>query len=250
VDRFDRLRVPGKRALAAAAWRHWPTSVRGRNFLRHVAQGPEGRYLEDVGFFRPDEKERLYSPALAATLGGFDAFEELGREFDGSRHLSWQSRMMRFDFHTYLANDGLTKVDRMSMAHSIESRVPLLDTTVVEFAATLPASFKIAPNGRQKHILKAAVEDLLPASVLDRPKHGFSVPVGRWFGGDLRELFADTLLSPRARGRGFFQPRAVERLLKEHVGGRRDHTLRLWLLVVLELWQRQYVDVAEGVRAA
>lgn len=250
VDRFDRLPVPGRHALAAAAWRYWPRSVRGRNFLRHVAQGPEDRYLEDVGFFTPDEKETLYSPSLASRLDGFDAFDELKREFEGSRHLSWQSRMMRFDFHTYLPNDGLTKVDRMSMAHSIESRVPLLDTAVVEFAATLPASLKITADGRQKHILKAAVEDLLPRAALDRPKHGFSVPVGRWFGSSLRELFADTLLSARSRERGLFQPRAIQRLVADHTSGRRDHTLRLWLLVVLELWQHQYVDVVEGAQAA
>jgi asparagine synthase (glutamine-hydrolysing) len=169
---------------------------------------------------------------------------------DAERHLPWASRMMRFDFRTYLPNDGLTKVDRMSMAHSIESRVPLLDAAVVEFAATLPSSFKITAGGRQKHVLKEAVADLLPPSILDRPKQGFGVPVGRWFGRDLRELFADTLLSPRAVQRGYFEPRQVRRLVGEHVGGRRDHTLRLWLLMVLELWQRQYVDTQAGAAAA
>jgi asparagine synthase (glutamine-hydrolysing) len=250
VEAFDRLPVPGRQAAARLAWRHWPRSLRGRNFLRHVAQGPEGRYLEDVGFFRPDEKQVLYTPAFAGALAGVDPYATMRGTLDAEPHLAWASRMMRFDFRTYLPNDGLTKVDRMSMAHSIESRVPLLDTAVVEFAATLPSSLKITPAGRHKHILKEAVADLLPPSILDRRKQGFGVPIGRWFGRDLRDMFADTLLSPRARQRGYFEPREVARLVREHVGGRRDHTLRLWLLMVLELWQRQYVDVGADAAAA
>jgi asparagine synthase (glutamine-hydrolysing) len=250
VDAFDRLPVPGRHAAARLAWRHWPRGFRGRNFLRHVAQDAVGRYVESVGFFNPDEKQALYTAAFARATADADAFAAMSGILAADTHLSWPSRLMRFDFRTYLPNDGLTKVDRMSMAHSIESRVPLLDTAVVEFAATLPASFKITASGRQKHVLKQAVADLLPASILDRAKHGFGAPVGRWFGGDLRELFADTLLSPRARGRGYFEPRAVERLVADHASRRRDHTLRLWLLVVLELWQRQYVDASATLAAA
>ena len=148
---------------------------------------------------------------------------------------------MHFDFETYLPEDILTKVDRMSMAHSIESRVPLLDNEVVDFAARLPSELKIR-NGRRKHVLKEAAAGLLPAEILNRRKQGFAVPVGAWFRGNLRELFSDVLLSPRARQRGYFEPRFIERLVREHVSGRRDHTLRLWALVVFELWHRQYLD--------
>jgi asparagine synthase (glutamine-hydrolysing) len=129
----------------------------------------------------------------------------------------------------------------MSMAHSIESRVPLLDNYVVDFVARLPASLKIR-NGRRKHILKETAAGLLPPAILERRKQGFAVPVGVWFRGGLRELFHDVLLSPRARQRGYFEPRFIERLIREHVTGRRDHTLRLWALVVFELWHRQYID--------
>ncbi len=250
VAAFDRLRLPGRSSIARLAWRRWPRGLRGRNFLRHVAQDAEGRYLEDIGFFRPDEKEALYTSAFAAAVAGSDPFADMRRLLDADRDVAWANRMMRFDFRTYLPNDCLTKVDRMSMAHSIESRVPLLDTALIEFVATLPASFKITAGGRQKHVLKQAVADLLPPSILDRRKQGFGVPIGGWFGGDLRELFADTLLSPRAAGRGYFEPREVRRLVGEHVGGRRDHTLRLWLLMVLELWLRQYVDAQAGAAAA
>jgi asparagine synthase (glutamine-hydrolysing) len=149
--------------------------------------------------------------------------------------------MMRFDAMTYLPEDVLTKVDRMSMAHSIESRVPLLDNEVVDFAASLPAALKIR-DGRRKHILKQVAASLLPRDLLDRPKQGFGVPLATWFQGDLRDVFSDTLMSRPASSRGYFQPRFVERLVREHLNGTRDHSLRLWQLVVFERWHRQYVD--------
>ena len=248
IEQFDRLPLPGRHRLAGAAWRHWPRHWRGRNFLRHVALGPEDRYLDAIGFYQEDEKRELYGDAFQDARGPV-APETLARELFDRDLPSWASRMMRFDFRTYLPEDVLTKVDRMSMAHSIESRVPLLDTSVIELAASLPAEWKITP-WRQKHIFKEAVSDLLPPSILDRPKQGFGVPVGHWFRRGMSDLFADTLLSPRARARGFFRPSRIERLVGEHRRGTRDHALRLWLLVVLELWMRQYLDGAALVSAA
>ncbi|HEX6973427.1 MAG TPA: asparagine synthase C-terminal domain-containing protein, partial [Vicinamibacterales bacterium] len=151
------------------------------------------------------------------------------------------SRMMRFDFETYLPEDVLTKVDRMSMAHSIESRVPLLDNDVIDFAASLPAHYKIH-DGRRKHVLKEAARSLLPAGILDRKKQGFGVPLGAWFRGELTDIFSDVLRSPRTRQRGYFDAAFVDRLVQEHLSGRRDHNLRLWQLLVFELWHREYLD--------
>jgi asparagine synthase (glutamine-hydrolysing) len=149
--------------------------------------------------------------------------------------------MMAFDFETYLPEDCLTKVDRMSMAHSIESRVPLLDHRVVEFAASLPASMKIQGD-RRKHLLKQLAFRLVPREVLDRPKQGFFMPIGDWFRGSLRQAFGDVLGSASTRQRGYFDQAFVDRILREHVEGRRDHALRLWQLLVFELWHRHYVD--------
>ena len=149
--------------------------------------------------------------------------------------------MMRFDFETYLPEDVLTKVDRMSMAHSIESRVPLLDNHVIDFAATLPSDLKIR-DGRRKHILKEAVRTLLPPGIIDRKKQGFGVPLGVWFRGGLTDVFSDVLASPRTRQRGYFEPGFVDRMVHEHLSGRRDHTLRLWQLMIFELWHRHYLD--------
>jgi asparagine synthase (glutamine-hydrolysing) len=155
---------------------------------------------------------------------------------------------MAFDFETYLPDDCLTKVDRMSMAHSIESRVPLLDDQVIELAASIPSAMKIHA-GEKKRLLKALAYRLVPRELLDRPKQGFGVPIGHWFrgtasSGGMREAFGDVLGSPTARQRGYLNHAFVDRILREHLSGTRDHSLRLWQLLVLELWQRQHVDAS------
>ena len=251
VEQFDRLPVPGRQALAGAVWPLLPHGVPGKNFLRHVARDDNGRYLDSISLFHDDEKAALYSTEVRAALGHASAQAALAKHFDRFAALSPHSRMMRFDFETYLPEDVLTKVDRMSMAHSIESRVPLLDNEVIEFAASLPASMKIR-DGRRKHILKEAIRGLVPEHILTRKKQGFGVPLGVWFKGGLTDVFADVLGSPRARQRGYFQPAFIDRLVQEHLSGRRDHTLRLWQLLVFELWHRHYVDAPEpaGMRAA
>ncbi len=241
VTQFDRLSIPAGRRLAGAVWPLLPHGVRGKNFLRHVSRDHNGRYLDSVAFFQADEKHALYSEGVRGALEGWDAEASLGAQFTRFAALPQHSRMMRFDFETYLPEDVLTKVDRMSMAHSIESRVPLLDNRVIDFAATLPAHLKIA-NGRRKHVLKEAVRSLLPPGIIDRKKQGFGVPLGVWFRGGLTDVFSDVLKSARTRQRGYFEPAFVDRLVDEHLAGRRDHTLRLWQLMVFELWHRHYLD--------
>jgi asparagine synthase (glutamine-hydrolysing) len=241
VDQFDHLPVPGKRFMAGMVWPFLPHGARGKNFLRHVSRSDDGRYLDSIAFFQPDEKRALYTADVRRALGAESAEAVLGRHFDRFASLPAHSRMMRFDFETYLPEDVLTKVDRMSMAHSIESRVPLLDNEVIAFASALPTSLKIA-NGRRKHILKEAARELLPPEILDRRKQGFGVPLGVWFKGGLTDIFSDVLRSPRTRQRGYFEPGFVDRLVHEHLAGKRDHSLRLWQLLVFELWHRQYLD--------
>ena len=248
VARFDRLPVPARRHVAGLVWPLMPHGARGKNFLRHVSRSENGRYLESISFFKPDEKADLYAADVRQALEGYDAEQQYAAQLARFGALPAHSRMMRFDFETYLPEDVLTKVDRMSMAHSIESRVPLLDNDVIDFAFTLPPSMKIL-DGRRKHVLKEAARTMLPAGVLDRRKQGFGVPLGVWFRGGLTDVFADVLASPRTRQRGYFEPAFVNRLVQEHLAGRRDHTLRLWQLLVFELWHRQYVDGAVPVAA-
>jgi asparagine synthase (glutamine-hydrolysing) len=235
-DRYSPRALRRVAAIAAAGLRH---GARGKNFLRHVGRNEQGRYLDAIRFFGADEKPALLMPDFRRAIEGPDPETRLARHFERFRHLPWPSQMMRFDAETYLPEDVLTKVDRMSMAHSIESRVPLLDNEVIAFASALPASVKIK-DGRRKHVLKEAAARLLPQDILNRRKQGFGVPLGTWFRGNLRELFADTLLSPASLQRGYFQPAFVQRLVDEHVSRKRDHTLRLWQLVIFEKWHQHY----------
>jgi asparagine synthase (glutamine-hydrolysing) len=246
VVAFDRYSPRALRRVAAMAASRLPHGVRGKNFLRHISRDDQGRYLDAIRFYSADEKESLLTPDVVSGLTGIargtrlDPETRLARHFDRFAALPWPSQMMRFDAETYLPEDVLTKVDRMSMAHSIESRVPLLDNEVIAFASALPAALKIK-HGRRKHVLKEVAATLLPPAILNRRKQGFGVPLGSWFRGGLRELFADTLLSPVALQRGYFRPAFVRRIVNEHLAGKRDHTLRLWQLVVFERWYQQYV---------
>ena len=241
VVAFDRYSPRALRRVAAIAAARLPHGARGKNFLRHVGRDEQGRYLDAIRFFGSDEKPALLTSDVRRELHGPDPETRLARHFERFAQLPWPSQMMRFDAETYLPEDVLTKVDRMSMAHSIESRVPLLDNEVIDFAATLPASLKIK-HGRRKHVLKEVAATLLPRAILDRRKQGFGVPLGTWFRGNLRELFADTLLSPSSLQRGYFEPAFVRQIVDEHLAARRDHTLRLWQLVVFERWCQQYLD--------
>jgi asparagine synthase (glutamine-hydrolysing) len=245
VAAFDRYAPRALRGLAGFAATGLPHGVRGKNFLRHVARDEQGRYLDAIRMFSVDEKDALLSRAVRAELRAGDPEQRLGRHFERFGALPWASRMMRFDAETYLPEDILTKVDRMSMAHSIESRVPLLDNEVVNYACRLPSSLKIK-NGRRKHILKELAATILPRGIIDRPKQGFGVPLGAWFRNNLRELVADTLLSRRSAERGFFNPSFVSQLVGDHLAGKRDHTLRLWQLVVFDRWLTLYMDRHTG----
>jgi asparagine synthase (glutamine-hydrolysing) len=241
VVAYDRYSPRALRQVATMAAAKLPHGVRGKNFLRHVGRDEQGRYLDAIRFFSADEKPSLLTGDVLRQLDGPDPESRLAAHFQRYAHLPWPTQMMRFDAETYLPEDVLTKVDRMSMAHSIESRVPLLDNDVIEFASSLPAAMKIKGE-RRKHVLKQVAATLLPLEILNRRKQGFGVPLGTWFKGNLRELFADTLLSATSLQRGYFQPFFVRQLVDEHLSGKRDHTLRLWQLVVFEKWHQHYVD--------
>jgi asparagine synthase (glutamine-hydrolysing) len=245
VAAIDRYAPPAIRRVAGLVSSRLPHGAKGKQFLRHIAENDRGRYLDTVGFFNAVDKSGLYSEGLRARLSSDNPERRVLKIFDRYAALPWASQMMRFDIETYLPDDILTKVDRTSMAHSIESRVPLLDNDVIDFALRLPSALKIR-NGRRKHVLKEVAAQFLPAGLIDRRKQGFAVPLDVWFRSSLRELFSDTLLSPRALQRGYFDPAFIHRLVQEHVGGVRDHALRLWQLVVFERWHQQYVDPWTG----
>jgi asparagine synthase (glutamine-hydrolysing) len=157
-----------------------------------------------------------------------------------SGNTNWLSALQRLDMKNYLPLDILTKVDRMSMAHSIETRVPLLDHKLVEFAATIPPEMNLK-NGTTKYVLKQAMRGILPDAIIDRPKHGFAVPLGYWFRGRLGPYVRDLLLGESASRRGLFNRSYIEGMVAQHEKGR-NLDMQLWTLISFELWARVFLD--------
>ena len=225
--------------------------ARGRTLteVSHLSLGEH--FLRQETVFPRWLREELYTPDLARVIA---ASHPEGAEsymldyFHSPDDLGRLDQMLQADTHTYLPGDLLVKMDRMSMAHSLEARSPFLDQDIVQFAASLPEAYKRRGNAG-KLVLKRACADLLPEDIQTRPKQGFGVPIGQWFRRELRELVCDALLDPRARGRGLFRIEAIRALLAEHQQGRHDHSSRLWALLVFELWQRQFTDQPRPARS-
>jgi len=166
-------------------------------------------------------------------LGG--AFRQAPADADGLR------KLLEVDFATQLPDDLLLLTDKMSMATSLECRVPLLDLQLVELAARMPSSLKIR-GGELKYVMKKALQDVLPSNILRRPKRGFGAPMGAWLKNELKPLLASVLSRESVERRGLFAWPAVERLAQLHAAGRADHTDHLLALMNLELWCRIYLD--------
>ncbi len=232
---------PLVRGTLSLAGRVMPDGMRGRNFVRHFALRGWDRYLDALTLFRRDEQARLLGPGVRAALARRDPWREEA-ECLARAGGDWLTALQYLDLKSYLPLDILTKVDRMSMAHSLEARVPLLDHKLVEFAATIPPELQLR-DGRAKHVFKRAMRGTLPDAIIDRPKHGFAVPLDRWFRGPLAEFATDLLLSRRSRERGIFEPAYVEALLDRHRRGR-PLDLQLWTLIEFEQWCRIFLDRA------
>ncbi|HVR28428.1 MAG TPA: asparagine synthase (glutamine-hydrolyzing) [Thermoanaerobaculia bacterium] len=248
VERRERLSrfVPAPlRSLGGAIGAAMPEGARGRELLRHFALEGWERYDDAGTLFKLDQRRKLYRGEileLASNAGqGFGAPASAP---DGDGH--WLSAVQRRDLEGYLPLDILTKVDRMSMAHSIETRVPLLDHVLVELAASLPPELRLRGT-RTKYIFKRALEGVLPDAILERPKRGFAIPLGRWFRGRLATMVRELLLSEESRARDYFQAPYIETLLRLHQAGR-PLDLQLWTLISFELWCRAFL--VPGVRNA
>ena len=185
-------------------------------------------------FFTQQEKNALYAENFADNIEREAGEESLQGYFQEQEHAGSQS-MLWVDLMTYLPDDILVKVDRMSMACSLEVRVPLLDHKVVEFMARVPVHHKFTLR-RSKYLLRRLAARYLPGEILQRPKQGFALPVGRWLQEDLRSWMEDLLLSSTSLERGYFNAAAIEQMIHNHLSGRRDYSQQLWALMVLELW--------------
>jgi asparagine synthase (glutamine-hydrolysing) len=203
---------------------------------RLLALDEAGLYAQSVLIFDAAARRSLLAPGF----GSHDAAERM--LLDAWRSLTAADRtdrMMGVDVATYLPGDLLPKVDIATMAHSLEARSPLLDHELMELAASLPAELK-----RNKGILRSALRGTLPDEVLDRPKMGFAVPLQRWFREDLAGSAGELLLDRDARSLGFLNRHAVEALIREHESGVADHSMRIWVLMMLETWQREVLSAA------
>jgi asparagine synthase (glutamine-hydrolysing) len=214
---------------------------RGRRFLDGLTELPERRYARWFCHFYGDRRRELFSPEFYRAAGDGDELAvmlDLYRETDAP---DFGDATLGVDAALYLPDDLLVKVDIASMAHSLEARSPFLDHEFMEFAATIPFELKIRGSVK-KYILKQALRGLLPQSILHRPKMGFGVPIDRWLRQELRELVSDTLLSSRARDRGYFDAAVVRRMVNEHIQAKANWHYLLWTLLMLELWHRTHID--------
>jgi asparagine synthase (glutamine-hydrolysing) len=219
-----------------------PHGAWGRNYLHNVSLDAVERFLDSVSVFTKLTKGALYTAGFRAQLKD-DGLASARFRFLASRVKTGEPLdvLLYLDSKTYLPGDILTKVDRMSMAVSLEARAPLLDHKLIEFVARIPAALKLH-NGETKHIFKRAIADLVPASILHRAKQGFGVPIQQWINEQLRTQMHDTLTDARTCARGYVEPRYIAQLLAEHERGRRDHAAPLWALYMLELWHRVFID--------
>jgi asparagine synthase (glutamine-hydrolysing) len=238
---YDRLPAPLRRC-AAAIGRRLPDGAHGRRFLRHLALDGPRRYLDASTLFHDDEIGALFQNDARDAILAHDPWTDTLLDRGGD----WLARLQYRDLYRYLPLDILTKVDRMTMAHSIEARPPLLDHRIVEFAATVPARFRLRGT-TTKYLFKQALRGVLPDHIIDRPKHGFAVPLAHWFRGDLAPFARDVLFAHSCRQRGIFDPRYVEHLLALHDRGR-DLDLQLWTMLSFELWCQRFLDRSPRVQ--
>ena len=221
-----------------------PRGMYGRNRVWNSLLSVRDRYLDDVSYLPVLHRERsvFTSEFLEAAAMLPDPLKRFQDYYDSAPAGDTLSRLMYLDIKSYLAGDILTKVDRMSMATSLEVRVPMLDHIFVEWAAGLPKQWKFR-NGARKYILKKLADRLgIPSELLHRPKRGFQLPLVDWMRSELKQQFFQVLLESRTLQRGYFRPRAVQSIVNEHLSGRRNHSGILWRMLVLELWHRNFLE--------
>jgi len=239
----DTLRRAGGRRgvasrLVAALGLMLPHAFLGRNWLVDLGRSRVGRYASTV--VQPVRVDEGGVASAIHPLGRVAVDEQLNRYFSSELGEDFAAAMMRVDLETYLPGDILTKVDRTSMAVSLEARVPLLDYELVDFALRIPGSLRVT-SGETKRLFRRAIQGIVPDFVLSCPKKGFAVPLARWFRGPLRHRIK-ALRTPSAAMAPYINRHAVERLVSEHSVGRRDHSTVLWRLIVLEYWLAAFRD--------
>ena len=213
-----------------------------KRFVQGIADEPEDiAHYRWMAFLPVAAKQALYTPELQTSLFQSDVYRPIRESLGSAGTDDLLHRQLYADLCVYLADDILVKVDRMSMATSLETRAPFLDVNLMELAYSIPSELKIR-NGERKYILKQALRDVLPTGILRRPKEGFSIPMKNWLRGDLAPIMRDLLAPERIGQRGWFSPVAVTRLIDSHLSGRDNHAHVLFSLMVLERWAESVLD--------
>jgi asparagine synthase (glutamine-hydrolysing) len=249
-----RARVPGAirnplfRLLGSAYPKaDWlPQRLRAKTLLTNLSYPPVRGYFTSLSHFHPDMKNALLHGDILKQLGGYDSLSVFEHHWNKCRSKDPLSRVQYLDFKTYLVDDILVKVDRASMAHALEVRVPVLDHKVVEMAARLPSDWKL--RGRAgKYIFKKSLEGILPSEIFTRPKTGFSVPMASWLRTDLRDYAEDLLLGAAGLpSLGLFEKPFLHKLWKEHQSGLRNHEYPIFALLSFALWHRRFAGGASA----
>ena len=225
-----------------------PRMLRAKTTFQALARDSVDAYFHSMSLMRDDMRRELYSSGFKAQLGGYSALEVFRRHAVRANHGDPLALIQYIDLKTYLVGDINTKVDRASMAHSLEVREPLMDHPLVEWLATLPSSLKLR-NGEGKAFFKRAMEPHLPLELLYRPKMGFAVPLEKWFRGPLRERVRKAVLGSRLADTGLFNAGCLKRLVEQHQSGARDHSAPLWQLLMFEAFLRQSTSAPAEVAA-
>ncbi len=246
----DRLPLPLRKTVFGFLGRVYPKADWAPRFLRAkttfegMARDSVEGYFHGISVLSDGMREKLFSPAFRAALGGYSALEVMRGHAANSPTQDPLSLVQYLDYKTYLPGDILTKVDRASMAHALEVRVPLLDHPFVEWASGLPSNMKLR-GGVGKYIFKKSLEPHLPNDILYRSKMGFSVPLASWFRGPLRQRLRDAVLGPTLSETGFFNMPYLRELVDQHQSGVRDYSAPLWSLLMFEAFIRQQQSVPQ-----
>ena len=216
-----------------------PRFVRGKSTFQALARDSAGAYLHAVSIAQDELRAELYASGFRTDLGGYRSREVFDQYLRGREFPDTLTMAQFLDFKTYIPGDILTKVDRASMAHGLEVRVPLLDHHFVEWVARIPSALKLK-RGEGKYVFKKSLEKLLPDAILYRKKMGFSVPLDRWFRGPLAGQVRALATSPNLLATGFFDPASLARIVTRHLAGRRDHSALIWALLMFDGFMRRH----------
>ncbi|MGA1839539.1 MAG: asparagine synthase (glutamine-hydrolyzing) [bacterium] len=219
--------------------KNFSLDFRAKRFIHGNSAPPGIRHTLWMGSFSPEDKASLFNPEIHERLSSHDTFSPVRDYLVKAKANHPLHAILYLDAKLYLQDDLLVKVDRASMANSLEVRVPFLDHTFVDFITHLPPEFKLR-RLKTKYLLKKTAGPLLPKNIIHRPKKGFGIPVAKWIKGELRELFQDTFSPERIRREGLFNPVFISQMLDDHINGRVDHRKPLWTLFMFQQWQTRW----------